>query len=139
MDKTDALSAIEPFPTADVPVNFTLLFVVPVPVTGLVKVDVVPSAIRYCVAVPPLFTSVVAFNVPMIVAALPVPDVLFKYKPSPLPPFDMFNAIPLPLEWVMLKVLSPPDDVNAPVVPIRPPVSVPPDNGRYKPNADDFA
>jgi hypothetical protein len=105
----------------------------------LVKVDVVPSAMRYCVDVPPLFTNVVAFNVPMIVAALPVPLVLLTYKPSPLPPFVMFKPIPLPLEWVMPKVLLSPDDVNAPVVPVNPPVSVPPVNGRYKPNAADFA
>jgi hypothetical protein len=139
MATDELLSAIPLFPTADVPVNFATLFAVPVPVTGLVKVDVVPSAIKYCVDVPPLFTSVVAFNVPTIVAALPEPLVLLMYKPSPLPPFDMFNAIPLPLECVMSKVLLLPDDVNAPVVPVNPPVSVPPLNGRYKPNAADFA
>jgi hypothetical protein len=57
-----------------------------------------PSAFKNCDEVPPDFTNVVALSVPIIVAALPEPLVLLIYNPSPLPPFVMFNPIPLPLE-----------------------------------------
>ncbi len=78
-----------------------------------------PSAFKNCEDVPPDLTKVVAFKVPMIVAALPEPLVLFMYKPSPLPPFVIFKAIPLPLECVMPTVSLLPELEKVPLAAIK--------------------